>query len=155
MGAPSPRAFRRSLLEYGRGEGMTPKRASRMASAMVMSSSLRTVLRTPLPCPRSYALPIPEVCCCTPAPLCSPLSPCSVIGLSFDFLALNLTGFVAYSVFNIGLLWVPYIQVRYQSLPTAHASPCVTVCLFTSHFSSPPPSTGGVSPQIPQWCEPC
>ena len=37
----------------------------------------------------------------------------SVIGLSFDFLALNLTGFVAYSVFNIGLLWVPYIQEEF------------------------------------------
>lgn len=39
----------------------------------------------------------------------------SVIGLSFDFVALNLTGFVAYSVFNIGLFWVPYIKV----MPTA------------------------------------
>ncbi|KAM5273173.1 cystinosin [Ctenodactylus gundi] len=37
----------------------------------------------------------------------------SVIGLSFDFLALNLMGFVAYSVFNIGLLWVPYIQEQF------------------------------------------
>ncbi|XP_020032003.1 cystinosin isoform X1 [Castor canadensis] len=37
----------------------------------------------------------------------------SVIGLSFDFLALNLTGFVAYSVFNISLLWVPYIQEQF------------------------------------------
>ncbi|KAK7804186.1 LOW QUALITY PROTEIN: hypothetical protein U0070_022494, partial [Myodes glareolus] len=37
----------------------------------------------------------------------------SVIGLSFDFLALNLTGFVAYSVFNVGLLWVPYIQEQF------------------------------------------
>lgn len=37
----------------------------------------------------------------------------SVVGLSFDFLALNLTGFVAYSVFNIGLLWVPYIQEEF------------------------------------------
>lgn len=36
-----------------------------------------------------------------------------VVGLSFDFLALNLTGFVAYSVFNIGLLWVPYIQEEF------------------------------------------
>lgn len=34
----------------------------------------------------------------------------SVVGLNFDFLALNLTGFIAYSVFNIGLFWVPYIQ---------------------------------------------
>ncbi|XP_063654256.1 cystinosin isoform X2 [Pan troglodytes] len=37
----------------------------------------------------------------------------SVIGLSFDFVALNLTGFVAYSVFNVGLLWVPYIKEQF------------------------------------------
>lgn len=35
----------------------------------------------------------------------------SVIGLNFDFLALNLTGFLAYSAFNIGLYWAPEIQV--------------------------------------------
>lgn len=37
----------------------------------------------------------------------------SVVGLSFDFVALNLTGFVAYSVFNIGLFWVPYIKEQF------------------------------------------
>ncbi|XP_002718912.3 cystinosin isoform X1 [Oryctolagus cuniculus] len=37
----------------------------------------------------------------------------SVVGLSFDFVALNLTGFVAYSVFNVGLLWVPYIKEQF------------------------------------------
>ncbi|XP_071459463.1 cystinosin isoform X3 [Marmota flaviventris] len=37
----------------------------------------------------------------------------SVIGLSFDFVALNLMGFVAYSVFNIGLLWIPYIKEQF------------------------------------------
>ncbi|XP_069575810.1 cystinosin [Brachyistius frenatus] len=37
----------------------------------------------------------------------------SVVGLNFDFLALNLTGFIAYSVFNIGLFWVPYIEVEF------------------------------------------
>lgn len=37
----------------------------------------------------------------------------SVVGLNFDFLALNLTGFIAYSVFNIGLFWVPYIQEQF------------------------------------------
>lgn len=36
----------------------------------------------------------------------------SVVGLNFDFLSLNLTGFIAYSVFNIGLFWVPYIKVN-------------------------------------------
>lgn len=35
----------------------------------------------------------------------------SVVGLNFDFVALNVTGFTAYSVFNIGLFWVPYIKV--------------------------------------------
>ncbi|XP_008567050.1 PREDICTED: cystinosin isoform X1 [Galeopterus variegatus] len=37
----------------------------------------------------------------------------SVVGLSFDFVALNLMGFMAYSVFNIGLLWVPYIKEQF------------------------------------------
>ncbi|XP_028301032.1 cystinosin [Gouania willdenowi] len=39
----------------------------------------------------------------------------SVIGLNFDFLALNITGFVAYSVFNIGLFWVPSIKEEFLS----------------------------------------
>lgn len=47
-----------------------------------------------------------------------PISPpYSVVGLSFDFVALNLTGFVAYSVFNIGLFWVSHIKV-WPCLPT-------------------------------------
>ncbi|KAF6093178.1 cystinosin, lysosomal cystine transporter [Phyllostomus discolor] len=37
----------------------------------------------------------------------------SVVGLSFDFVTLNLTGFVAYSVFNIGLFWVPHIKEQF------------------------------------------
>ncbi|XP_068563867.1 cystinosin [Cebidichthys violaceus] len=37
----------------------------------------------------------------------------SVVGLNFDYLALNLTGFIAYSVFNIGLFWVPYIKEEF------------------------------------------
>ena len=36
----------------------------------------------------------------------------SVIGLNFDFLAYNLTGFVAYGVFNVGLFWVKDVQVN-------------------------------------------
>lgn len=35
----------------------------------------------------------------------------SVVGLSFDYIALNLTGFIAYSVFNVGLFWIPLIKV--------------------------------------------
>ncbi|XP_039955265.1 cystinosin homolog isoform X1 [Bactrocera neohumeralis] len=39
----------------------------------------------------------------------------SVIGLNFDFLALNIVGFTLYSVFNCGLYWVPSIQDEYAS----------------------------------------
>ncbi|XP_026544294.1 cystinosin [Notechis scutatus] len=37
----------------------------------------------------------------------------SVVGLSFDFIALNLTGFIAYSVFNIGLFWIIPIKEQF------------------------------------------
>lgn len=38
----------------------------------------------------------------------------SVIGLNFDFLSLNIVGFLLYSIFNIGLYAVPGIQVRFD-----------------------------------------
>ncbi|XP_078280196.1 cystinosin-like isoform X2 [Rhinoraja longicauda] len=37
----------------------------------------------------------------------------SVIGLNFDFLALNLTGHLAYGVFNIGLFWIPCVKKQF------------------------------------------
>ncbi|XP_006922260.2 cystinosin isoform X1 [Pteropus alecto] len=37
----------------------------------------------------------------------------SVVGLSFDFVILNLMGFMAYSVFNIGLFWVPHVEEQF------------------------------------------
>lgn len=37
----------------------------------------------------------------------------SVVGLNLDFLALNLTGFIAYSVFNICLFWVEPIKEEF------------------------------------------
>lgn len=37
----------------------------------------------------------------------------SVVGLNFDFLAYNITGFTAYGIYNIGLFWIPEIQVQY------------------------------------------
>ncbi|NXP55054.1 CTNS protein, partial [Heliornis fulica] len=40
----------------------------------------------------------------------------SVVGLSFDYIALNLTGFIAYSVFNVGLFWIPLIKASFQYL---------------------------------------
>lgn len=152
MGALSPlEASSRNLWSKGGKRGLALKRASWVASAMVMERSLRMVLRPPFSCTRcSCPLPSQGFPALTLPYFFSPLPPCSVIGLSFDFLALNLTGFVAYSVFNIGLLWVPYIQVQHRSLPTAHPN-CFSSPLS---FSSPPP-TGAVSPQISQWCEPC
>ncbi|XP_055345306.1 cystinosin-like isoform X2 [Paramacrobiotus metropolitanus] len=39
----------------------------------------------------------------------------SVAGLSFDFLALNITGFLCYTIFNVGLFWIPSIQEEYYS----------------------------------------
>ena len=36
----------------------------------------------------------------------------SVVGLSFDFVALNIVGFFMYTVFNIGLFYFPSIQVN-------------------------------------------
>ncbi|KAJ3599841.1 hypothetical protein NHX12_033795 [Muraenolepis orangiensis] len=37
----------------------------------------------------------------------------SVVGLNFDFLSLNITGFICYSIFNVGLFWVPYIKEEF------------------------------------------
>ncbi|XP_064626519.1 cystinosin-like [Lineus longissimus] len=38
----------------------------------------------------------------------------SVVGLNFDFVCYNLTGFVAYGLFNIGLFWIPEIINMYK-----------------------------------------
>ncbi|KAJ1521912.1 hypothetical protein ONE63_002248 [Megalurothrips usitatus] len=37
----------------------------------------------------------------------------SVVGLNFDFLLLNLTGFSLYALFNCGLYWIPSIKDQY------------------------------------------
>jgi len=39
----------------------------------------------------------------------------SVVGLNFDFLALNLVGFTLYSVFNLGLYYIPEIKDEYSN----------------------------------------
>nr|CAD7407029.1 unnamed protein product [Timema cristinae] len=36
----------------------------------------------------------------------------SVVGLNFDFLALNIVGFILYALFNCGLFWIPEVKVR-------------------------------------------
>lgn len=39
----------------------------------------------------------------------------SVVGLNFDFISLNVVGFVLYAIFNVGLYFVPEIQVLFHS----------------------------------------
>nr|CAB3234404.1 cystinosin-like [Phallusia mammillata] len=42
----------------------------------------------------------------------------SVVGLNFDYLAYNITGFIAYGLYNIGLFWIPAIKKEYiQKFP--------------------------------------
>lgn len=36
-----------------------------------------------------------------------------MVGLNFDYVAYNITGFVAYGAFNAALFWAPYIQQLY------------------------------------------
>lgn len=35
----------------------------------------------------------------------------SVVGLNFDFISLNVVGFALYAIFNVGLYYIPEIQV--------------------------------------------
>ncbi|KRT83954.1 hypothetical protein AMK59_294, partial [Oryctes borbonicus] len=38
----------------------------------------------------------------------------SVVGLNFDFVVVNITGYVLYSMFNLGLYYIPAIRVQYE-----------------------------------------
>jgi LCT (Lysosomal Cystine Transporter) family transporter len=38
----------------------------------------------------------------------------SVFGLHFDYIALNITGYLCYSSFNVGLYFSPYIQSEFE-----------------------------------------
>lgn len=49
----------------------------------------------------------------------------SVVGLNFDYLSLNLVGFIMYALFNCGLYWIPAIEVRYLFLYFAMKKLCV------------------------------
>ncbi|ESN98363.1 hypothetical protein HELRODRAFT_84702 [Helobdella robusta] len=47
----------------------------------------------------------------------------SVVGLSFDFVFLNLTGFLCYGLFNVALFWIPEIQDEYFALHPRGVNP--------------------------------
>ena len=56
------------------------------------------------------------------------------MGLNFDFLALNITGFVAYGVFNVGLFWIPKVQEQYKELHQGGVIPVqINDVVFTLH----------------------
>lgn len=56
----------------------------------------------------------------------------SVVGLNFDFLSLNLTGFILYSLFNCGLYWIPVIQDQYHTRHLRSAIPVQPNDIFFS-----------------------
>ncbi|XP_062888856.1 cystinosin-like isoform X2 [Mobula hypostoma] len=56
----------------------------------------------------------------------------SVIGLNFDFLALNLTGHLAYGVFNIGLFWIPCVKKQFLQCNPEGVSPVESNDVFFS-----------------------
>ena len=37
----------------------------------------------------------------------------SVVGLNFDYVGLNIIGYIMYTIFNAGLFWIPGIQEEY------------------------------------------
>lgn len=58
----------------------------------------------------------------------------SVVGLNFDFLALNITGFIAYSVFCVGLCFVREVKNEYHSLhPTGVIPVEINDVVFAVH----------------------
>ncbi|XP_074969724.1 cystinosin isoform X1 [Phalacrocorax aristotelis] len=57
-----------------------------------------------------------------------------VVGLSFDYIALNLTGFIAYSVFNVGLFWIPLIKEEFLvSYPSGVNPVAINDVFFSLH----------------------
>jgi LCT (Lysosomal Cystine Transporter) family transporter len=58
----------------------------------------------------------------------------SVIGLNFDFLSLNIVGFVLYSLFNCGLFWIKEIEDEYmRRFPTGLNPVQVNDIVFALH----------------------
>ncbi|CAH1774016.1 unnamed protein product, partial [Owenia fusiformis] len=58
----------------------------------------------------------------------------SVVGLNFDFLAYNLTGFLAYGFFNVGMFWIPLVKGQYHSEHPRGVNPVqLNDVVFTLH----------------------
>lgn len=39
----------------------------------------------------------------------------SVVGLNFDYIALNITGFISYSIYNVALFMISSVQSQYEA----------------------------------------
>lgn len=60
----------------------------------------------------------------------------SVVGLNFDFLSLNIVGFILYSLFNCGLFWIKEIEDEYmRRFPTGLNPVQVNDIVFSLHAS--------------------
>lgn len=60
----------------------------------------------------------------------------SVVGLSFDFLALNLLGHTLYAIFNSSLYWITYIEDEYfQRFPRGMNPVELNDVVFSIHAS--------------------
>ncbi|XP_031554468.1 cystinosin-like, partial [Actinia tenebrosa] len=58
----------------------------------------------------------------------------SVVGLNFDFLAYNITGFLAYGLFNIGMFWIPTVEHQYEKQHPGGINPVqLNDVVFTLH----------------------
>ncbi|XP_060591033.1 cystinosin-like isoform X2 [Ruditapes philippinarum] len=58
----------------------------------------------------------------------------SVIGLNFDFLLYNITGFLAYGFFNVGMFWVSIVKDEYHSNHPKGINPVqLNDVIFTLH----------------------
>ncbi|XP_059151694.1 cystinosin-like isoform X2 [Physella acuta] len=58
----------------------------------------------------------------------------SVIGLNFDFLCYNITGFLAYGFFNVGMFWVQTVKDQYFDLHPRGINPVqLNDVIFTLH----------------------
>lgn len=58
----------------------------------------------------------------------------SVIGLNFDFLLYNITGFLAYGFFNVGMFWVSTVKTEYHSKHPRGINPVqLNDVIFTLH----------------------
>lgn len=58
----------------------------------------------------------------------------SVVGLNFDFLAYNITGFLAYGFFNVGMYWVDSVKKEYADAHPRGINPVqLNDVIFTIH----------------------